>query len=394
MARTVDALADNPRQATRHTLGWSETWTRRRREEERWPRACPAPSSDGAAVRAATSPGSTSSARDVRSSSGTSTSPAMPWWRTPRSATRSWSRWPAAGAGDRTPSRPSHAPRPAEAGPGFRGPAVVTEPVPADEAGREDAPPGLDALPEPVRARVVALAAVVLPHVAGLPAALRRVADFAPARRARLGGGALMAALADDELRERVATQVAARPGRDDDPIDAAARAWLGREAGWREVLERAEETAGRPRERGNRKDDAELERLRERVSAAEQAVKDARSKARSQVEGYKSDNATLRRKLGEARAAERRAREAAEEAIALAQEARTRATSVESTSDKELRRLRARVEQLEAEQSAQRSAERRTTRADKDEATVRARLLLDAVIDAATGLRRELALP
>jgi predicted RNA-binding protein with PIN domain len=271
---------------------------------------------------------------------------------------------------------------------------VVTEPVPADEAGREDAPPGLDTLPEPVRARVVSLAAVVLPHVAGLPAALRRVADFAPARRARLGGSALRAALADDELRDRVATQVAARPGRDDDPIDAAARAWLGREAGWREVVERAEETAGGRGERGNRKDDPELERLRERVSAAEQAVKDARSKARTQVEGYKSDNATLRRKLGEARAAERRAREAAEEAIALAQEARTRVTSVESTSDKELRRLRARVEQLEAELTAQRSADRRTTRAGKDEATVRARLLLDAVIDAATGLRRELALP
>jgi predicted RNA-binding protein with PIN domain len=43
---------------------------------------------------------------------------------------------------------------------------------------------------------------------------------------------------------------------------------------------------------------------------------------------------------------------------------------------------------------AAQRREERRTSRADRDEATVRARLLLDAVIESAAGLRRELALP
>ena len=138
----------------------------------------------------------------------------------------------------------------------------------------------------------------------------------------------------------------------------------------------------------------AELARLRDRLEAAEQALREARAKARAQVEEYKAENATLRRKLGESRSSERQARETAEEALGLAEEARARAAALESVQDKELRRLRARVEQLEAEQAAQRREERRTSRADRDEATVRARLLLDAVIEAASGLRRELALP
>ena len=57
---------------------------------------------------------------------------------------------------------------------------------------------------------------------------------------------------------------------------------------------------------------------------------------------------------------------------------------------DKEVRRLRAQVAQLEAAASA----EKRAGRAERDEATLRARLLLDTVIDAAAGVRRELGLP
>ena len=50
-----------------------------------------------------------------------------------------------------------------------------------------NAAPGLADLPEEVRHRVHALTAEVLPEVAKLPPPLRKVADFAPARRARLG---------------------------------------------------------------------------------------------------------------------------------------------------------------------------------------------------------------
>jgi predicted RNA-binding protein with PIN domain len=272
---------------------------------------------------------------------------------------------------------------------------MVSQPVPPEGPPAEEqyADPG--GLPDAVRVRLVALAADALPQVAVLPAALRRVAAFAQARRARLGGAAILDALADDEFRDRVAVQVAARPARDDDETEAAARAWLARPDGWADTVARAGTAmTGRAGLRATERGEAELERLRGRLDEAEAAVREARAKARSELESFKSDNATLRRKLGEARSAERAARETAQQALALAEEARARAAAAEAGQDKELRRLRARVEQLESEQAAQRQAERRSSRADREEATVRARLLLDAVIDAAAGLRRELALP
>ncbi len=94
-------------------------------------------------------------------------------------------------------------------------------------------------LPEPVRARVVALAADVLPDVPKLPPAVRRVATFAPARRARLGGTAIAEALADDEFRDRVGTQVAAPSARRrPTPPTEAALAWLTRPEGWEDALD------------------------------------------------------------------------------------------------------------------------------------------------------------
>ncbi len=57
---------------------------------------------------------------------------------------------------------------------------------------------------------------------------------------------------------------------------------------------------------------------------------------------------------------------------------------------EKDNRRLRGQVERLEAEVVRG----RRDARSDRDDATLRARVLLETVIDAAAGLRRELALP
>ena len=51
-------------------------------------------------------------------------------------------------------------------------------------------------VPERLRLRVVALVSAVLPSVTPVPAPLRKVAGFAPARRARLGGTAIWDALA------------------------------------------------------------------------------------------------------------------------------------------------------------------------------------------------------
>ena len=261
----------------------------------------------------------------------------------------------------------------------------------------------LGGLPGAVRTRVVALAADVLPDVVRLPPALRRVAGFAPQRRARLGGSAIAAALeADDEFRERVGTQVAARTSYDAaalsalgsgdegiDPAEVAAAAWLVRPEGWEEVLHAV---ADRLRERPDavEREAAEVTRLRDKLAEAEQAVRDLRARNRAQVDEYKAENASLRRKLGESRAAERAARTALEEQQRAVEEARGSAATQAASQDKELRRLRAQLAQLEAEASA----DRRAARSDRDEASLRARLLLDTVIDAASGLRRELALP
>ena len=66
--------------------------------------------------------------------------------------------------------------------------------------------------------------------------ALKQVAGFAPARRARLGASAIMTELErDDELRQRVAAQVRVRTT--DDLGDVAALAWLERSEGWQDAV-------------------------------------------------------------------------------------------------------------------------------------------------------------
>jgi predicted RNA-binding protein with PIN domain len=260
------------------------------------------------------------------------------------------------------------------------------------------AAPGLDDLPEEVRHRVHALTAEVLPEVVKLPPSLRRVADFAPARRARLGAAPMTAALeSDEDFRQRVAVQVngglprpvaeAADLAQADNPLTAAALAWLVRPEGWEDALGAAlAQLVERPRAR----EDAEVDRLRQQVESAEKATRDLRSRHREEIAGLKGENATLRRKLGETRSALREAVSAVEEAGRAAVELRGEADVAAAAAEKERRQLRARVARLEEEARAG----RRAGRAERDEANLRARLLLDSVIDAAAGLRRELALP
>lgn len=259
----------------------------------------------------------------------------------------------------------------------------------------------LEDLPEAVRGRIVTIAADALPDVVRLPPQLRRVAAFAPARRARLGGTAIAAALeGDPEFRDRVATQASARATYDvrtaapgsGDPVEVAALAWLVRPDAWEALVLDA---VGRLRVRPVAdRDTAEVERLAQRLADAEQALRDARARHREQVDEYKAENASLRRKLGESRAAHRAERERAEAAVQEAEEARGVAETLAAGQEKELRRLRGQVAQWEARSEAQAAAGRRAARSERDEATLRARMLLDTVIDAASGLRRELALP
>ena len=122
-------------------------------------------------------------------------------------------------------------------------------------------------LPDAVRQRVVGAAAALVGSLppAEVPATLRRIAQFAPARRARVGAAAIMEALESDVvLRQRTGEAISAtspelaagvRAGDvppDADPVEVAAFAYLLRPDGWPTLVVRLQITSrrGRPRRR------------------------------------------------------------------------------------------------------------------------------------------------
>lgn len=245
------------------------------------------------------------------------------------------------------------------------------------------------ALPERLRLRVVALVSAVLPSITPVPPPLRKVAGFAPARRARLGGALIWDALADDDFRGHAAVQVAAVPAGTDDPLDSAARAWLSREDGWQaEVAEVAETLAAE--EARDDQGRAELGRLTAQVAALQAELAAARAGHRQELDRAAADHKVLRQRLGEARSALRGAEGERDAALAARDEAVSAAEGAIRTAEGDVRRLRAQLDEAESGLVAQ----RRDARSGRDAATIRARLLLDAVVDSATGLRRELGLP
>ncbi|NYG58040.1 putative RNA-binding protein with PIN domain [Nocardioides daedukensis] len=255
-------------------------------------------------------------------------------------------------------------------------------------------------MPEAVRSRLLNLASQALPQIADLPASVRKVATFAPARRAKLGGSLIASALeTDDEFRVHVAKQVGLEmPALTEavgsgvvpqaaDPVDLAVLLWLNRPEGWvaeyDAVVARLETVVG-PVE------NEKVARLETRLAQADRTAREAKAAHKAAVEELKAENAALRRKLGEARASVRSASTEAEQTVTDAAAHRAKAEAARTTAEAEARRLRT---QLEEAQSAL-AAVRRETRSDRDEATLRARLLLDTLLDAGQGLRRELALP
>ena len=261
-------------------------------------------------------------------------------------------------------------------------------------------------LPDLVRARVVALAADALGSLPAeqLPASLKRVASFAPNRRAKLAGTQIAGVLETDEtFRERLAEQVRARVNElaqaleegttpaAADPVDLAAVAYLLRPAGWVEVVERASGVADAEHSVASVREAAhQAERLRRQLDHAQRELRETRDRYRQQVASLKAENSEVRHKLGDARSRVKSAEENARAAEAKAADTQEQAATVGAGSEAEARRLRARVEELEKELASA----RRAGRAERDEGTLRARLLLDTLLDTAQGLRRELALP
>jgi predicted RNA-binding protein with PIN domain len=118
--------------------------------------------------------------------------------------------------------------------------------------------------------------------------------------------------------------------------------------------------------------------------------MKEARSRHREQLAAVKEENSDLRRKLGDSRGRLRSADAAREAAETKLEELKANAQAATARHDTDLRRLRLRVEELERELASV----RRSGRAERGAEALRARLLLDTLLDAAQGLRRELGLP
>jgi len=261
-------------------------------------------------------------------------------------------------------------------------------------------------LPEAVRQRVVETAADVVGtlRTEEVPAPLRRVARFEPRRRARLAAAPIATQLEkDEEFRERVAESV--RESQPElaaaldsgtvpaaaDPVNVAALAYLMRPPGWPERIE----TARRDLERSAlAADEAETIRkvaeLQEQIAAAKATRSEEIDKLRAELRGFRAENAELRKKLHESRTRAKREHARAEELDRQAGEERAAAAVAVAAAEAELRRLRARLTQAEATAENTRRAAREGRNLDD----TRLRVLLDALTDAAKGLREEIALP
>jgi predicted RNA-binding protein with PIN domain len=285
---------------------------------------------------------------------------------------------------------------------------VPHEPGPESEPERAPEPDeSLDRpLPERVRHRVITLASDTFAGLtmSELPAPLRQYARFTPSRRMRFGGRAMAAALENDPLfRQRVAARLrAAEPEFADavergtpppaaDPVEVSAAAFVLRPPGWAKLVAAAGEEAGRAQaERERTERERELARLREELEQARTSARSESERLRAELEAARKDADAVHRKLRAAQSDVRRGEAAVRKLRAELDELRAELAASRAQAEGEARRLKSRLSEAESALEASRKA----VREGRGIEDMRLRLLLDTVLDATQGLRRELALP
>ncbi|GHD83980.1 NYN domain-containing protein [Streptomyces naganishii] len=261
-------------------------------------------------------------------------------------------------------------------------------------------------LPEGVRRRVVQIVSDGFGGltVGELPAQLRQYARFAPNRRTKFAGNAMAAAVESDTLfRQRIGEKFreaqpelsgaldSGSPPPAADPLDVAAAAYVLRPAGWVKLVTAAGEEAQRAdAERAGEESRAELERLTAELAAAREQIRTETERLRAELDAAKRESDALHRKLRAALSDVKRGEAALRKAQGELEAARAEGQAQVSAAESETRRLKARLGEAEAALEAT----RRAAREGRSVEDMRVRLLLDTVLDAAQGLRRELALP
>ncbi|HLR95148.1 MAG TPA: NYN domain-containing protein [Jiangellaceae bacterium] len=261
----------------------------------------------------------------------------------------------------------------------------------------------MSVLPAPVRARAVGLAADTLGELRAneVPSPLRAIARFVPAKRAQRGASVIATTLENDPaFRARVLRKAEEDlPGLAEsvsagelppaaDPVDLAVMAFLMQADGWQDMArEAAQEAEQRLEEQELGREAANAAGLREQVSALRAELRSSQQRNRQRTERLTAENTRLRATVHQLR--ESAAADTSADVTALR-------TEVERLQDQhradaaELRRTRARLAEVERD----REATRRQERAGRALHDARLSLLVDTLVTAASGLRRELALP
>ena len=282
---------------------------------------------------------------------------------------------------------------------------VASRPEQAEEPEERPDPATWPALPEPVRDRIAELSAAAVAKLPAtdVPRQLRPVAKFAPAKRAKLGGAALLTALGESS-QFRTAVIEWLREHRTDaldpnaaDSVAAAAAAVLLGESGAagrvRLVAKNAEENALRAERDAalarSQRLEAELTQLRVELAEAKKAAEGARGEREGEVE-------KLLKRLREQGVQLRHAKDAAEAASAeTARGSAARADEIAAlTAQLARERQRVATERARAERAVgDAEVARQSAREAREADEVRLALLIDTIDGAVTGLRRELAL-